>query len=270
MDNRQFLSRALKGAPATILIALALSGGALTNIQLQDWTTYTDKPLTRALAMLERNGLVVYRGQQYGWSLSDGMKQLSMNGWQLESGEPATLGVLAAGYGTPDTPQLQVRNNSELPNQMNAPPPKLSTGVNNFYSTNNQNEVRNNSELPLLSSSKKEKPVRVGFEEERNQTAVRKNSDRAKPRQQIQAILRDNPPQIAWHTALSARGVGGYSKKMLEILEAPLPHDFVMGWCAEAERVDMPASHLIRKILDGDKLPTKRNIPAYLQDIICD
>lgn len=73
------LVRAMKGAPASIVLALVLCGHALTNKDLEQMTGYSDKPISKGLALLELHGLVQYNGYAHGWSLTAaGARQLSM------------------------------------------------------------------------------------------------------------------------------------------------------------------------------------------------
>ncbi len=63
------LSRNLKGAPASILLALLLSGRSMTAVQLEVATSYSDKPIRKALSWLEPRCFVQYNGLNSGWSL---------------------------------------------------------------------------------------------------------------------------------------------------------------------------------------------------------
>lgn len=63
------LLRSLKGAPASILLALSLCGHALMNNDLERATGYSDKPIASGLALLELYQLVQDNGP-HGWSLT--------------------------------------------------------------------------------------------------------------------------------------------------------------------------------------------------------
>ena len=65
--------RALKGAPASILLAFIVTGGELNMNDLKTITGYSDKPLTRAIRFLALKGLVQkYRDRR--WILSPKIK----------------------------------------------------------------------------------------------------------------------------------------------------------------------------------------------------
>lgn len=82
------LIRSLKGAPASIIMALVFCGHALTNGQLEKYTGYSDKPIARGLALLESLGFAQYNGFANGWSLTaTAHKQLPLfNDDQLDDG----------------------------------------------------------------------------------------------------------------------------------------------------------------------------------------
>lgn len=76
MNQQVMKVRALKGAPASIILALLVTGRSMTNAQLRQYTGYSDKPITEALALLDTEGITQYNGRSYGWSLSAGQMQL--------------------------------------------------------------------------------------------------------------------------------------------------------------------------------------------------
>lgn len=113
-QEQQDFVRNIKGAKASIIVILLISGRSLTNRQLQESTGYSDKPVTDALAWLEPRGIVQYVGQVDGWTLGAGINKLpfsqmrlaELTGWLLQSGEqesPAAKG----GHTTSDS-QLQI------------------------------------------------------------------------------------------------------------------------------------------------------------------
>jgi hypothetical protein len=61
--------RGLKGAPASIVLALVLCGRSLTKTELEVVTGYSDKPVAKGLALLELHGLAQDNGRSAGWSL---------------------------------------------------------------------------------------------------------------------------------------------------------------------------------------------------------
>lgn len=63
------LIRNLKGAPAGILLILALSGRSLTARELEEATGYSDKPITKAVNWLAPRGYIQNNGRARGWSL---------------------------------------------------------------------------------------------------------------------------------------------------------------------------------------------------------
>lgn len=78
--------RSIKGAAASILWVLILSGRACTNEDLQLATNYSDKPIKDGLSLLEAEGLVQYNGKFNGWSLAGGFYQLPLPFHQLVAG----------------------------------------------------------------------------------------------------------------------------------------------------------------------------------------
>jgi hypothetical protein len=78
--------RNIKGAPASILWILLLSGRSLDGKELQRATGYSDKPISDALAWLEPRGYVQFNGRQNGWSLGAGIRQLPLPFAALEDG----------------------------------------------------------------------------------------------------------------------------------------------------------------------------------------
>lgn len=75
IDELQFI-RAIRGAPATVLLLLMMRGAAMTNREICRWTGYSDKPVAGALDTLEQMRLVQFNGRTNGWSLSGGNQPL--------------------------------------------------------------------------------------------------------------------------------------------------------------------------------------------------
>ena len=103
--------RSLKGAAASILWVLMLSGRACTAKELELATNYSDKPVSDGLALLETEGIVQYNGKFNGWSLGPGFYQLPLPFHQLTNG--AAL-LDAGGNGGEGVIGLEDRNNSDL------------------------------------------------------------------------------------------------------------------------------------------------------------
>lgn len=78
MNEQATTLRALKGAAASVVLALAVTGRSMTNRELRLWTGYSDKPITEALALLDVEGITQYNGRQFGWSLSAGQMLLPL------------------------------------------------------------------------------------------------------------------------------------------------------------------------------------------------
>lgn len=66
------LFRAIRGAPATILLLLVVRGASMRNDEICQFTGYSDKPVTNAITVLEQIGFLQYNGRQHGWSLKTG------------------------------------------------------------------------------------------------------------------------------------------------------------------------------------------------------
>lgn len=82
-EEQQDFVRNIRGASASILWILLLSGRSLTNKELQRSTGYSDKPVTDALSRLEPRGLVQFVGQHDGWTLGSGLLRLPFSPLQL-------------------------------------------------------------------------------------------------------------------------------------------------------------------------------------------
>lgn len=80
MDERQVtvMVRSLKGAPASIVLAMLLlpPGAALGATQLARMTGYSDKPITQALQILTEMGLMQQHKRYSGWMLTVDARQL--------------------------------------------------------------------------------------------------------------------------------------------------------------------------------------------------
>ena len=68
------LVRSLQGAPASIMIALMVTGVSMLNKDLCLWTGYSGKPVSEGLVLLEVLGIVQDNGRVNGWSLCGGSK----------------------------------------------------------------------------------------------------------------------------------------------------------------------------------------------------
>lgn len=102
--------RSLKGAAASILWVLMLSGRTCTSKELELATNYSDKPVSDGLALLETEGIVQHNGKFNGWSLGPGFYQLPLPFHQLTNG----AALLDAGGNGGGVIGLEDRNNSDL------------------------------------------------------------------------------------------------------------------------------------------------------------
>jgi DNA-binding GntR family transcriptional regulator len=73
-EEQSALLRRLKGAGASILWILLLSGRRLTAVELERATGYSDKPVRQALRELAGMGLVVHHGKRRGWQVRKGLR----------------------------------------------------------------------------------------------------------------------------------------------------------------------------------------------------
>lgn len=81
--HQQDFVRNTKGAGASVILILLLSGRSLTSRELQMATGYSDKPVTDALAWLEPRGYVQFNGHYEGWALGRGLARLPFSPLQL-------------------------------------------------------------------------------------------------------------------------------------------------------------------------------------------
>lgn len=223
--------KSLKGAPASILIALALTGVSLTNQDLQMVTGYSDKPVTKGLALLELHGLAQNNGIHYGWSLPQGVQlPLFPSALLGRESRSASLGSGPKALHNPvdksEARPAEVRNISER----------------SEYFRTSQSHARDLSSSSSRSSNSKKKE-----EEERRVPKGRKISD-----------LRAAQPDV--YALLLEAGVGKRSRKMREILALELPVEHVRAFVLDQAALGYPTGHLIQKLLDGDPVPPKRCI----------
>lgn len=66
------LFRALRGAPATILLLLLMRQVSMTNLEIQMTTGLSDRTVTKSLATLDALGYTQHNGRHHGWSIRQG------------------------------------------------------------------------------------------------------------------------------------------------------------------------------------------------------
>jgi len=71
-ENPLTFLRAIKGAPASILLAFFFVQRAMTNLELQTWTGYKDDAITPALKLLVDLGWLIARSPRGPWCLAEG------------------------------------------------------------------------------------------------------------------------------------------------------------------------------------------------------
>lgn len=135
-QEQQDFVRNVKGAGASVLLIMLMSGRSLTNRELQMATGYSDKPVTDALAWLEPRGIVHYISPSDGWALGSGITRLPFSPLQLES-----IGnLLKSGSDTRLLPQVALAEATCSLGTQAAPSP-----VDNFFMADG--EDRNISDL---------------------------------------------------------------------------------------------------------------------------
>lgn len=70
------LFRAIRGAPATILLLLMVRGASMTGREIALYTGFDNNTITKAKNCLEALGLLQYNGRLHGWSLRAGSQLL--------------------------------------------------------------------------------------------------------------------------------------------------------------------------------------------------
>lgn len=70
------LFRAIRGAPATILLLLMVRGTSMTGREIALYTGFDNNTITKAKNCLEVLGLLQYNGRLHGWSLRAGSQLL--------------------------------------------------------------------------------------------------------------------------------------------------------------------------------------------------
>ena len=87
-ENPLLTVRALKGAPLSCLLALALlGGGPVGEREIITGTGYSQNKVREGLEVLEAAGLVTRQGRYEGWSLTSGARQLPLTANFFEDGE---------------------------------------------------------------------------------------------------------------------------------------------------------------------------------------
>ena len=76
-ENSITLVRSLKGAPISILFAMAMAGEAVGAEWLGRTTGYSDHTIAQGLLLLEEYGFIV-RINRYRWGLGENIKQLPL------------------------------------------------------------------------------------------------------------------------------------------------------------------------------------------------
>ncbi len=106
------LVRELKGAPLSVLFALATKRQGVSQTWLESVTGYTDKPVQKALAYLQEAGLITHSCN--GWRLSDGGKLFPLPLAELEPGSSENPPGQDPQVEDDDPPVDESRNNSEV------------------------------------------------------------------------------------------------------------------------------------------------------------
>ena len=96
-NRKNDLLRMLKGAPLSVLHALCDVEEGLTAVELQSETDWSDKPVRRALELLETLGMVQHHGRMKGWTITkkgrSALLALSSRGGRgFEAARPARNG----------------------------------------------------------------------------------------------------------------------------------------------------------------------------------
>lgn len=224
IDKIEFV-RGLKGAPASIVLALVFCGGALTNADLEQMTGYSDKPIAKGLALLELKGLVQYNGFQYGWSLTAGVRQLHLFPLSmLDSGGDQSRRISDS-----DSERSRKYSDSD----------ETATGESRKFSDSYTTTTTKN--------SSEEELVVVGSETARGSRRISDSGD---------------DPVEAW---LIRGGIGQNSPKMRRLLEQDFDPEYVKAHVLERlatiARPDggwFQTGMLIRKLMDGDAAPPMR------------
>lgn len=159
LDTQQDIARFvrdIKGAAASILWILLLSGNSLTKEQLENATGYSDKPIAKGLQRLTEYGLVQDNGRYHGWSITS-TKQLPLPLQALWQGHDGVLldGTESAQTGRPQevacsTAGSQAPLLADVGSQDT--PPSESEAVDNSVDNSDLPQ------LPLLSSTRPQPP----------------------------------------------------------------------------------------------------------------
>lgn len=146
--------RALKGAPITILLVLAMCGGLAKNKDIESATGYTDKTVAKALAALSDAGLIARSAGL--WVLTQGGRQFVLSGDSEPGKIPAT--ELSTTYPQPDEKSGKI---PELPQKVgNSPDFRLINNNKLIKSINSRPIIINPENLRLLESVGVQEPVR--------------------------------------------------------------------------------------------------------------
>src|SRR5512140_1718456 len=93
LENPLTFVRSMKGAPASVLLALLFTGRAMTNRELQRWTGYASHAIIDAIGLLVDLGWLIAQSKRGPWLLAAGRQFPLM---------PETEGLAAHSLGRSD------------------------------------------------------------------------------------------------------------------------------------------------------------------------
>lgn len=175
--------RALKGAPLSCLMILALSGQPLNAQYLERTSGYSDKTVNSALLLLEEYGLVSRNGR-FTWQITDGARQLPLMTPEIsESAVPAAVEI------SPDA-EIEAENDAQVGTRKNSESEILRLPSSRLINQDNQ-EVK---DPPLIRAAD---PENLRLAE--NQAECDRFGIREPKRSRISVLAHVDARMIAYH-----------------------------------------------------------------------
>jgi hypothetical protein len=179
--------RALRGAPLTVLVLMAIERRPVALGYVERHTGYSDKIVHEAVRLLSDYGLAVQTGR-YIWQIVGELRQLPLMYPDLPAEE--TIDPETSENPAPEEPENLGRNFSDLSSEKFRPNPSSSSSLTTDL------EVKDDIELPL--------PVLEGGRSEKiraNQTACDEAGICEPKRSQLAAMEAVTPRAIRYHTS---------------------------------------------------------------------
>lgn len=221
------LFRAIRGAPATILLLLLVRGVSMTGREITLWTGYDSNTVTKAKGVLEALGFIQNNGHLNGWSLRNGCQLLLPFMHLLNESYPQPVDKMIG-----NSPMI-----GEFP-------------INSLTTTTTIDP------LPRSGSSSSSSKKLIG------EFPINSTNGNIHSNGHSNGVPTGDPRVATW---LQRAGVGEKSRKYRELLAADLDWHTVRAHALErlAQPQRIQVGLFIRRLLDGDPPPAPRCPNCY-------